>query len=543
MYSILTKRKVLSKLFHFLSKYKYTILCLLFFYAITYASCGFNIHRLINVLSFFFVLHILSKTRYTLPISFILAFLVAIDAYFAFVFREQISMDIVASIYETGVGEIISMGKAIGLKALLFLIITFLLILKSEQELKDIHFSRKISLSILLIYCFIYIPGYLYNKLSTEEKGCDYISFSDSPMMKIEPYVKKRFPLIYGNLATTAAYLGEVYKLKHYSSKSKTLPSYVHYDKTKITSQRIYFVLGESSLRDHYSLFGYSYKTTPFLDSLKSNSSHLNYFKGISPAPITREALRIALSFANAKDKESFYSKKNIVELAKDAGYETSWVSNQDQIGVFDTYVGLISACAEKVYFHKKYPTEDFDLISKVKQQIDTTKKQCYFIHLNGSHQEYKDRYDETDKKEILKTQDKLITDYDRSIYHTNRVLQYLYEIISKDSSAIIYYLSDHGEIVGVGHGYAKGKSDQYKIPIITINNSKIPITPIIEKYINPKDKYLYSSNTIFIAAELLGYEIDRNTLPKIVTDNSFIYHVDSHTYLFEDYQQKYDHQ
>lgn len=83
------------------------------------------------------------------------------------------------------------------------------------------------------------------------------------------------------------------------------------------------------------SLFGYPVSTTPFLDNAKGRF-YSNY---ISTAPNTFESLPRTLALSNG---HSIALGDNIITLAKAAGLNTHWLSNQGLFGQFDTPVGFV---------------------------------------------------------------------------------------------------------------------------------------------------------------------------------------------------------
>ena len=94
-------------------KYKFTILALIYIGLIAFLPINLapSIPMAIHVASFLFVLNILAKTKYTFIITFILAFILTFNAYFAFVLGSDISLDMMASIFETHTTEAASMLK------------------------------------------------------------------------------------------------------------------------------------------------------------------------------------------------------------------------------------------------------------------------------------------------------------------------------------------------------------------------------------------------------------------------------------------------
>lgn len=438
-----------------------------------------------------------------------------------------------ASIFETNVTEA---KEALGLAApmaILTFAITTLLLFLSKKELREVKFSAKKTAILLLIYCLLFIPGILYRKLSVNEVWMG--SFKSHPLTTAQSLISAHFPLIYGDILTVAAYKNEMYQFKKYKTEERNLPEGIVLENSSETPDKIFLILGESSYRDHYSLYGYPIKTTPFLDSLANETaSDLKYYNGLAPATFTRDALRIILTFATPADKQPFFKEKNLLDLAHDAGYETIWASNQSRVELDGSYIGLISSGANHTYFPDE-PYDDLNLVSYINGVYDAGKKQFFILHMVGSHLTYSTRYDESDKKAIPGDDKDHTVQYDRTIHHTDRVLRNAYTIMKQDSSSVLCYFPDHSEIIGVGHGFMHAGTEQFDIPFITINNSRIPVDSIIGKYIDKETHFINTSTAIYSLSEIMGYSVSSGNINNALTNGKYILHADGNVYLYKD--------
>jgi len=109
----------------------------------------------------------------------------------------------------------------------------------------------------------------------------------------------------------------------------------------------IIIVIGESVRRDYLSVYGYPLPTTPWLNSAPGIFIN-GYF---SAAPNTTGSLSRTLTLDYT---ETGNPGNNIVTLARKAGYETWWISNQGSLGRHDTLISVIAASADKKYFLKE---------------------------------------------------------------------------------------------------------------------------------------------------------------------------------------------
>lgn len=508
-----------KKILSLANKYKFTILFFSYLSVIALSlSSGFNIHKLLCVFSFFFVLHIFSKLPAVFRITFsiLLALLISFDAYFAFEYGSLISYSIMGSIFQTTKYEVISLLPTLLIKGIIIFAITLSLILLAENELKKTNLKIKYSVLILALY-LIYVPVYINyycNKKFTEEYGID-------PLFTIYSKSRARYPIIYATLLTVEIYRREHARIQAFLNLKKNLPEGIQLIDNAHTPQKVFIVIGESSNRLHYSLYGYKIETTPFLDSLKLNNSSFRFYNGITSAPTTKEAIPLALSFASVSKKDNLYIYKNILDMAKDAGYETLWISNQDKSGPYEGQITVISSTADLQFFPDKWPRFDINLIPEVKSRIVPGKKQMFFVHLFGSHLNYNHRYLKPDAEAIPGSG--IVTDYDRSIYHTDRTLRELYHLLMEgDTPACLYYFPDHSEIVGLGHGINQERHEQYDIPILTFNNKFNKIDTIVSQYINPTYKYVNNSNTVNILAEIIGYKTTEKLKQQAMEDSEY---------------------
>jgi len=518
-----------NKVFIFLKKYKFTILLLLFLFLITCLVSERRINltlivALFSSITILFLQNVLGKTRYTFPITLILILVLSFDAFFAFVYKSYLTVFILGSIFET---DYVEAKEAIGLFAFLVILIigiTSFLVIFSQKELKkNSPFSIKISLLVLLFYFVFIIPSATYIKLKRDNIARNYMSLD--PLLTIENTLKTVIPVFYGDFSTFCVYQYRKWELRSFINHKHSLPEGVVFNKSKEQPEKIYIVIGETARRDHMSLYGYNINTTPFLDSLyQTKSIDFRFYNGIAPAPLTSEALRIILSFASPLHGEPFYTNKNSVELARDAGYTTYWISNHDKIALGDGYVGSISSRSDFTSFRDRFHNgrlEDMNLLGQVSANLKKEVNQLFFIHLIGSHNTYKERYDAIDEKSIPGAG--IVTDYDRSIHHTDRVLREIYRIMENDTSSVILYFSDHGEVIGKGH--SMGWQQDYCVPFLLISNDTTIVNSdyIIDKYVDDKTNLINTSSTIYILSEILGYQVADELIKKSKSDGKYV--------------------
>jgi len=269
-------------------------------------------------------------------------------------------------------------------------------------------------------------------------------------------------------------------------------------EKNKMYYDRIVVVIGESASRHHMSVYGYDKNTTPFFNSLKENNESL-FLRGVSPANQTRFAIPMELTEAGMEDFEKFFHTYSIVSILKKAGYETYWISNQAKVGKYDTYVTTIANEAkytmiENQNFGSSKP--DSILLKKLSSVPLNDGKDAFFIHLMGSHFNYKDRYEQ--EHTLFHQPRNIVEEYDNSIFYTDFVLKNIFRhFISKKEKTLFIYFSDHAEVVSPrkhGHGFLPPVREVFDVPLFIYS------TAPDERF--EKLKSRFSDNAAFVNLE-----------------------------------------
>ena len=531
--------RYLSNILLFLKNYKYTILTMLYFCVITHWQIrqmsiyqNYYIINVFNTLSLVLYLHLFSRGKLRFLFLSIFALLITIDAYYGFVIEGVVSMGIISSILETNSNEAFAVSRSLFPGAVILLSITVFLVFMSANEFKKLKISRKYSAMLLVVYVFAGIPSFLI--LMTSGKFWYKPLFKDKPVLTAQYIVNNQFSLLYGTLSNVSAYFYEMHHIKNYLKDERTLPEGISLNLKNELPQKIYFVIGEAQYRQHMSIYGYPIKTTPFLDSLyQSSDNRLSVFHdAFSPAPLTRDALRMLLTFDTPQHSSSFTKYKNLIEMAKNAGYQTLWITGHNTINegsLWESYAAYIARMADFYYFRWN---EDLHLFSIVEKQNNPDAKQFFLINLTGSHAPY-DNFDEFDKQQIHG--EGTIADYDRTIHQTDRFIQKFYNMIKNDSSSVFVYISDHGEFLpNMGHGFLGKGSAQFEVPFYTVNCSKTDINGVVTKYIIPEKNKINTLSMTYILSELMGYYISKEQIEYVRQESDYIYHVDGKYYEFD---------
>ncbi|MBD8163131.1 phosphoethanolamine transferase [Erwinia persicina] len=209
--------------------------------------------------------------------------------------------------------------------------------------------------------------------------------------------------------------------------------------------QQIYVVvIGESARRDALGAFGGRWDNTPFASQLNGQF----FTRYTSAASSTQKSLGLTLTQVVNGQPEY---QNNIITLANRAGFDTWWLSNQGQIGQFDTPIASIARRAKHVHFLKSgdfeadKATRDEDLLSftpaALTRPVDRPRLLVY--HLVGSHPKACDR---TRGRYVERLHSLETSCYLYSVTQTDGFLQQLWQQLhSSGLSFSMIYFSDHG--------------------------------------------------------------------------------------------------
>lgn len=231
-------------------------------------------------------------------------------------------------------------------------------------------------------------------------------------------------------------------------------------------------VIGESANRDYMSAYvNMEQDTTPWLVKCKNDKAHHVVFtNAYSCANQTVPSLERALTERNQYNNKEFYESFSIVDIARKAGYNVSWYSNQGYIGEADTSISLVAKTADTAKWVKLEGNRlqyDGSLLEFL-DEVNPEQNNLIVFHLNGSHFNFINRY----PKEATQwgepgVQDNVLN-YLNSLHYTDSLLEKIYDYASEklNLQAMIYF-SDHACV-----------PDKRRVPHFTgFDNLRIPLS------------------------------------------------------------------
>lgn len=220
-----------------------------------------------------------------------------------------------------------------------------------------------------------------------------------------------------------------------------------------IHPQTIVLIIGESFSKSHSSLYGYQRDTNPLL-SKKQESGNLSIFKEVtSPATGTTKTFKYLLTtyqVGNEEQGNKWYDCTNVLESFNLLGYHTTWISEQNETGMFDNLPSGYSKLCNEAIFDKREQKEKYDdfLINAFSPSF--RQKSFIVYHMYGQHPAFSQRYPNSyshfgskvnNNREA--TKEEILADYDNATLFNDFVVSSIMDKY-KDHNAIVIYLSDH---------------------------------------------------------------------------------------------------
>jgi hypothetical protein len=233
------------------------------------------------------------------------------------------------------------------------------------------------------------------------------------------------------------------------------------------------FIIGESARRDSWEVYGYNRRTTPHLSSIRSELFLFGH--AYSDANLTMYAVPMLLTGQRPEVFNFHTMHGSVFDLAKEAGYSTTWLVNQDP---GPTAVVAIRADVAQVPVIKKFGVSLSDLppdevlLPPLDQSLTKGAPQFIGMHLYGSHGPYVDRYPASFARFGKGGSSSTEVDiYDNTVLYTDWMIgQVIDRVRRMHVAATVTYVSDHGEQLmaldgSSGHGRAIYSEREYEIP------------------------------------------------------------------------------
>ena len=310
----------------------------------------------------------------------------------------------------------------------------------------------------------------------------------------------------------------------------------------------IVVVIGESYIKHHAGIYGYSLNTTPHLSEERKSGNLFVFNDVITPYGYTSITIKNLLCTNSLSKGEKWFDSYYFPQIFRAAGYEVYFWDNQkfwedESMFAFALNTFLYNKfLVSKVYnkTNTRSYTYDEELVSSFKSEKLSAKWNLVMFHLIGQHFKYKERFpqkkdylyftaDSIKRNEQWITNDKkqLIADYDNATRYNDYVIWQILNLFRK-SETIVLYFSDHGEeVYDYRDGFGRTGSTNpnkikyiYQIPfMIWCSDSYIHNNPNLVRYIeSAQDKPFMIDNLCHLLFDLGSiktkyYNTERNVL------------------------------
>ncbi len=276
--------------------------------------------------------------------------------------------------------------------------------------------------------------------------GLLYYSFNE----RLQRSLNQRFP--YNVPYTVCEYIC----IQRTIQSEREIPNYTINDTPD--SVKIVLILGEAARADHLQLNGYERETNPRLAARDNIVSLPNIY---TDQTHTLASLPYILTRADSTHVDRQYTETSFVSIFRNAGFYTSWISNQDLGSTFSHYLGecdtAVFANAEKsVYVYSQWLDEE--LIPILHHEL-TSRSSCSLsiIHTIGSHWYFNNHVPPTmyyyqplttNRVASSNTIEELVNSYDNTIRYADFFVDSVITLLENENALVIYQ-SDHGEALG----------------------------------------------------------------------------------------------
>lgn len=345
--------------------------------------------------------------------------------------------------------------------------------------------NRWVACSVSAII-FLLVMGYPYVDRMVGEKESFSVAL-EKVFNRMEPVAPWQMVVGYYQ------YRKQLSNMEELLSENRTLPPLADFkDNSGDKPRTLVLVIGESTSRAHMGLYGYGRDTNPLLTKLKNSDDGLTVFNNVVAArPYTIEMLQQALTFADQKHPDDYLTTPSIINVMKQAGYKTFWITNQQTMTKRNTMLTTFSQMADEQHYlnnNRSQNAEQHDevVFDPFKAALkDPAPKKFIVVHLLGTHMNYKYRY--PDSFDIFKTRDKVVPEglddrelafynsYDNAVLYNDFVVSTIIDDFkAQDPYGFLVYLSDHGEEVYgdpkhevLGRNEAAPTQGMYTIPFM----------------------------------------------------------------------------
>jgi len=304
------------------------------------------------------------------------------------------------------------------------------------------------------------------------------------PLATLADVTESGFP--FGIVQRYVAYRQAWDQMRSSATAFKNFSFHARRADTRVNARQVYvLVIGESSARDHWQLFGYNRPTNP---ELSSQQDLIPITRMVTSWPDTILAVPLLLTRKPITSRSPDWKEPSFLPAMQEAGFQTWWISNQYPIGQFDSPVAIYAYEARHVVWVNHSATwnnpgsPDGDLVPALKRALNSSTGDLFIVlHMMGSHMGYDYRYPATfarfrptqsDAGSGASRDARARNSYDNTIVYTDHVLSRIIDVLNHSGAVTaLWYESDHGEKLPSAtcdkSGHGLGTRPEYQIPAL----------------------------------------------------------------------------
>ncbi|MBD9502932.1 phosphoethanolamine transferase CptA [Pseudomonas sp. BGr12] len=383
------------------------------------------------------------------------------------IYKQEFSQSVIFVMFESNTaeaGEYFSQYFSLWLcLALLAYSVVAVVLWKRIRPISMPAYAR-VPLAVLLVVLNLFYP--FYKQMVTQERT--FAQAVEKVQSRMEPAVP--WQLVVGYVQ----YRQQLDNMQKLLQQNASLPPLQNLkDSSGNEPRTLVLVLGESTTRQHMHLYGYGRDTTPNLDALAASGQGLTVFQNVvAPRPYTIEVMQQILTFGDEQNPDRFLTDPSLINLMKQAGYKTFWITNQQTMTKRNTMLTTFSQQTDEQAYLNNQRNQNASQYDGVvldpfeKALKDPAQKKFIVVHLLGTHMDYRYRYPEEfahfkDRQGVPSAlsddQVETYNFYDNAVRYNDFVVSSLIKRYSAaNANGFMLYLSDHGEEV-----YSSGNHDR----------------------------------------------------------------------------------
>ena len=237
---------------------------------------------------------------------------------------------------------------------------------------------------------------------------------------------------------------------------------------TEPDSLNVVFVMGESYIKSHCALYGYSHNTTPHMLAERDKGNLIAFTNIISPYNATSQVQKNVFSLNDKSGGEMWYEKPMFPTVFRHAGYKVYFWDNQRNYAKTEMFTITVNSyiynplIANMSYNESTNGGMTFDakLLENFrnKSRVEPGKYNLYIFHLMGQHVHPSgrfprnkgfDRFNADSVKQNLpfltREKRKYIAQYDNATLYNDHVMKTIFDMWRHKNTVVVYF-SDHGD-------------------------------------------------------------------------------------------------